>query len=82
MCVCPFARTCFLQKLKQQVAETKAQLLVVTDERDALARQNAVLSDQVLALKRNISCLYKTAKLELDRKNEEIKSLRAQLEKR
>ena len=35
--------------------------------------QLQVLAKQNVALKRNISCLYKTAKAELDRKNEDIK---------
>ena len=41
--------------------------------------QFAVAEAQNLALKRNISCLYKTAKLEIDRKTSEIQRLRAQL---
>eukprot|EP00041_Stephanoeca_diplocostata_P029521 m.874026 g.874026 ORF g.874026 m.874026 type:complete len:138 (-) comp23573_c0_seq5:3684-4097(-) len=36
-----------------------------------------VLKTQNAALKRNISCLFKTAKLEMDRKDAEIQRLRA-----
>lgn len=41
-----------------------------------LEEQNATLTKQNLALKRNISCLYKTAKAEIDRKDARLKELR------
>lgn len=41
--------------------------------------QAKIASMQNVALKRNISCLYKTAKAELDRKDAEIQRLRQQL---
>ncbi|XP_062521739.1 CASP8-associated protein 2-like [Corticium candelabrum] len=38
--------------------------------------ENKVLSEQNVALKKNISCLYKTAKAEIERKDREISELR------
>jgi hypothetical protein len=39
-------------------------------------KQNKGLKSQNIALKKNISILFKTAKVEVDRKNEEIARLR------
>jgi len=54
------------------LADQKKDLLLHKKKLQVLAKQN-------VALKRNISCLYKTAKAELDRKNEDIKDLRRKL---
>jgi hypothetical protein len=67
--------------LKQTATQAIQKAEELSRENARLHEENTVLSNQVLALKRNISCLYKTAKLEIDRKNAEIKDLRGQLGK-
>jgi peptidoglycan hydrolase CwlO-like protein len=69
-----------VRKLKEseRAAQTKCEAL--TAENAALHEQLTQLSNQNLALKRNISALYQTAKAELERKNEEIRSLRDELD--
>ncbi len=67
--------------MKQAAALAESRAEETKKENAKLLAENDMLSNQVLALKRNISCLYKTAKLEIDRKNAEIKELRDALEK-
>eukprot|EP00037_Helgoeca_nana_P034536 m.421931 g.421931 ORF g.421931 m.421931 type:complete len:127 (+) comp35458_c0_seq1:324-704(+) len=75
-----------------EVSENQESYLEVQQRADAasakstkLSRQAAllqkkcdILTKQNTALKKNISCLYKTAKLEIDRKDTEIQRLHAQ----
>ena len=45
----------------------------------ALTAKVGVLEQQNNALKKNISCLFKTAKMEVDRKDKELTRLRVRL---
>lgn len=72
--------------LKTQVAElshrTKQQeqrITVLENETQSLRQQVAMLSQERDALATNISSLYNTAKLEMQRKDAEIKDLRQRL---
>lgn len=67
-------------QLRVALANTTGDFKRVSEELATLKTSHEQLSTQVLALKRNISCLYKTAKLEIDRKNDEIRRLREELE--
>ncbi|XP_065831233.1 protein bicaudal D-like [Oscarella lobularis] len=62
--------------------EIKADLDAVKLEAARLRKENIVLKEQNVALKKNISCLYRTAKLEIERKDNEIRRLNQILEKR
>eukprot|EP00051_Salpingoeca_urceolata_P030966 m.493346 g.493346 ORF g.493346 m.493346 type:complete len:208 (-) comp36650_c0_seq1:27-650(-) len=61
----------------------KAESLVASQakELDHLRKENTRLSAHALALKKNVSCLYKTAKGEVDRKDQQIAELRTALAK-
>jgi hypothetical protein len=60
--------------------EAREKVASLTAEVESLQQQNSTLAAQVAALKKNISCLYKTAKAEIDRKSETIKELRIELD--
>eukprot|EP00050_Salpingoeca_kvevrii_P015049 m.43091 g.43091 ORF g.43091 m.43091 type:complete len:101 (+) comp6134_c0_seq1:137-439(+) len=66
--------------LRARAEAAEADKALLQKQKQALEQRTAVLSTQCLALKRNISCLYKTAKLEVDRKDAEIHRLREELE--
>eukprot|EP00039_Didymoeca_costata_P011120 m.153411 g.153411 ORF g.153411 m.153411 type:complete len:163 (+) comp15065_c0_seq5:165-653(+) len=58
-----------IEKLETELAATKKRL-------DLEKKKCGLLSKQNVALKRNISCLFKTAKLEIDRNVKEVNRLR------
>jgi len=46
-----------------------------------MKKKNEILSKENEILKRNISCIFRTAQLEIARKDKQIKELRESLEK-
>lgn len=68
------------QELKETVASLRAQVSELEARSEAAAKERDEARKQNTALKRNISCLWKTAKAEVDRKDASIARLRVQLE--
>eukprot|EP00887_Chlorella_sp_A99_P000664 scaffold5.g664.t1 len=67
-----------LAELKDRAARQEAQISDLQAQADNLAARNRELEAQVAVLTTNISSLYDTAKLEIQRRVDEIRELREQ----
>eukprot|EP00123_Amoebidium_parasiticum_P021471 comp6799_c0_seq1/m.2541 comp6799_c0_seq1/g.2541 ORF comp6799_c0_seq1/g.2541 comp6799_c0_seq1/m.2541 type:complete len:141 (-) comp6799_c0_seq1:189-611(-) len=67
-------------EIKRKLAETTRELTQTKRQLERTQKEKEAFEKMNIALKKNISCLYKTAKLECDRKAEEIKTLRDKVE--
>ncbi len=64
------------QQVRARADELEAKCRAQEQRIQKLEKQTQLLTAQNTALKKNISCLYKTAKLEIERKDQEIARLR------
>eukprot|EP01137_Pigoraptor_chileana_P014057 Opistho-2@68254 len=68
------------EEVAKRLTEASAQNEDHRKRIERLEKENALLTQQNVSLKKNISCLYKTAKAEIDRKDEENAEIRKRLE--
>lgn len=66
--------------LENRLVDLNKKLIKVESEKEASFKDNQELNRKIAILKTNISSLYKTARSEIDRKNQQIKSLQEQLD--
>ncbi|KAK9865645.1 hypothetical protein WJX84_004069 [Apatococcus fuscideae] len=68
-----------IQELTEQTQQQAARILELQAELEERTQERDQLTEEKTILSRNISCLFKTAQLEIDRKDAEIKKMRARL---
>lgn len=65
-----------IRELEEKLSRANAEIDGLLGQRDNLSKENSALKSKVKVLESNISCLYKTAVAEIQRKDELVKSLR------
>ena len=65
-----------IRELEEKLSRANREISGLLVQRDALSEENSSLRSKVKVLESNISCLYKTAVAEIQRKDELVKSLR------
>ena len=70
------ASTQRIRELEEQLRKANSDISVLQGQRDKLSEENSALKSKVKVLESNISCLYKTAVAEIQRKDELVKTLR------
>ena len=67
-----------VKKLKEELTLEKAKVVRLENETAELQEKLKSLTTELNTLKNNMSALYLTAKLEMDRRDDEIKMLKKQ----
>ncbi|XP_026522351.1 CASP8-associated protein 2 isoform X2 [Notechis scutatus] len=73
------AKEATFNELQAEHEKCKQQLQELTEKLQEIQEKNSLLQSENLSLKKNISALIKTARVEINRKDEEISNLRRRL---